>query len=133
MSTKAELFTALHRWIDHVMHDESIGFAEAAEVVIAKMSNEAATSKRQTMYYNESGKHFEVRTDYVIDHPAADGGLTQEHKYIVGTPHTEVFAYGAVRTGCITFTRNAIAKLYFLSHSEPHMFHDGYMVKGLKK
>jgi hypothetical protein len=48
------------------------------------------------------------------------------------TPYCEVLPYGSVSVGDITLTRDAIAKLYFLSHSEPHMVHDGYVHKGNK-
>lgn len=55
--------------------------------------------------------------------------LSELHVYDT-TPHCEVLPYGEVRIGDIKLTRDAIAKLYFLSHSEPHTVHDGYMVKG---
>lgn len=110
------------------MHDESIGFVEASEVVIAKMHKEASQAKRQVIDYNRADRVFEVTTYYVIEH-----GDSTERKQIKGIPHTEVLAFGAVRTGCITYTREAISKLHLLSSTEPGYVHQGYMEKGLKK
>lgn len=121
-----QLISALDLWIDGITHDESIGYAEAAEVALAKMHSEAATRKRQRVTLD--GKQFTVTTYYEVTHK---GSI--EHKKMAGVPHVEVFPYGEVKVGCISFPREVVAKMYALSHSEPHVYQFGYMQKDPKR
>lgn len=118
------LLSEFELWIENTIHDQSIGYVEAAEYVIAKMHNEAAQTKRQTCDYDRTTGKFSITTHYTIQHAGS-----VEHKHLTGTPHVEVQAYGAVQIGCITFNRETIAKVYQLSQQEPGWFHNGYMVK----
>lgn len=120
------LIGALDLWIESITHDESIGYAEAAEVALAKMHNETATRKRQRVTLDKN--QFTVTTYYEVEHA---GSI--EHKHMAGIPHVEVFPFGSVKVGCISFPREVIAKMYALSHSEPHVHQFGYMQKDPKR
>src|ERR1700676_401027 len=97
ISRTGRILGGVEKWIEATMYDQSIGYAEASDVVMAKILAKTVETKRQNLRFVD-GK-FEVTTVYVKDEQTASA--------IVGQPHVEVLE-GGIKLGCITITDDAI-------------------------
>jgi hypothetical protein len=88
-------------WVEATIHDESIGYEEAFERVMAKIQAKTSETKRQ--HLSIIGDKFRVITTYTNAKAEATGSIS-------GEPHVEVTEHG-IKIGCIRISNEAIYQM----------------------
>jgi hypothetical protein len=88
-------------WVEATIHDESIGYEEAFERVMAKIQTKTSETKRQQLDVVDN--KFQVTTTYMNAKSEATGSIS-------GEPHVEVMENG-IKIGCIFISNYAIYQM----------------------
>lgn len=90
--------------VEATIHDESIGYEEAFERVMAKIQAKTSETKRQQLAIVDD--KFQVTTVYMNAKAEATGSIS-------GQPHVEVLEDG-IKVGCIHISDEAIYEMIVL-------------------